>query len=235
MYKGKKILGVIPARGGSKGLPGKNVHMLQGKPLLAWTIEAGQQSDFIDELLVTTDDAEIEEVAKEFGASVPFIRPAQLATDNAQTVDVLLHALKWYEKSGIFFDLLVLLQPTSPLRTAADIISAMNLFFKKGARAVVSVCETDHHPFWMNVLPEDGCLRDFIRKEAVNLPRQQLAKYYRLNGALYIVETTWLKEQKSFFGEKTFAYVMDRKRSVDIDELMDLYIAETLIRKGSNY
>lgn len=232
MYNGKKILGVITARGGSKGLPGKNIRPLHGKPLLAWSIEAGKYSGILDELLVTTDDHEIGAIAREYGASVPFIRPPELATDTTQTMDVLLHVLEWYEQTGLFFDLLVLLQPTSPLRTAEDIVRGVKLLFEKYAQAVVSVCEAEHHPYWMNHLPEDGCMGNFLRKEAQNMPRQLLNTYYRLNGALYIAEITWLKEQKSFFGEKTFAYVMERERSVDIDEMMDFQLAEILLKNN---
>ncbi len=230
MYKGKKILGVIPARGGSKGLPGKNIRPLQGKPLVAWSIESGLQTGILDELLVTTDDEEIGAIAKKFGASVPFLRPEELASDSAGTMEVLLHALSYYEKAGCSFDLLILLQPTSPLRTAEDILNGVDVFFDKNAGAVISVCEVDHHLDWMNKLPENGCMKDFVKKEAHNIPRQQLDKYYRLNGALYVADVKLLELKKSFFTENTFAYVMKRERSVDIDELVDFQIADFLLK-----
>lgn len=232
MYEGKRILGVIPARGGSKGLPGKNVRKLHGKPLLAWSIEAGLQTGVFDTLLVTTDDKEICSIALEYGAEVPFIRPEELATDTATTMDVLFHALLFYRNKQEFFDLLVLLQPTSPLRTAEDILGGLKLFFQKKAGSVVSVCETEHHPGWVNELPENGCMKDFLKKEYVNVPRQRLPKQYCLNGAIYIAGTSFLLEQKSFFGENTFAYVMEREHSIDIDHRIDFQMAECLMAAG---
>jgi N-acylneuraminate cytidylyltransferase/CMP-N,N'-diacetyllegionaminic acid synthase len=153
MYKDRRIIALVPARGGSKGLPGKNVLPLLGKPLIAWTIEQAKACSYIDRVMVTTDDDGIAAAAREFGADVPFKRPAHLATDAAKSLDVVLHALDWLEAHGDRYDLLVLLQPTSPLRTAGDIGGALDLFISKNAGAVVSVCETDHHPYWSNTIP----------------------------------------------------------------------------------
>ena len=227
---GGKVLGIIPARGGSKGLPRKNIRSLAGKPLIAWSIEAGLQSSWIDELIVNTDSPEIAAVAREYGAQVPFLRAPELATDTATTMDVLVDTFDWYENQGRSFDLVILLQPTSPLRTKDDIDQALQVYREKQAEAVVSVCPVEHHPFWSNRLPADGCLDKFLRPEAINTPRQQLPEYYHLNGALYLAAIDRLRELNSFFGPRTYAYVMPRERSVDIDTLLDLHLAEILLR-----
>lgn len=229
MYRGLRILALIPARGGSKGLPGKNIRPLHGKPLVAWSIEAALECGCIDTLTVSTDSPEITEVAKSFGAEVPFLRPEELATDTAKTVDVVLHALDWYAARDRTFDVFILLQPTSPLRTAADILRGLELFVIRQARAVISVCRCEHHPFWTNSLPEDGAMANFLPKDILNKPRQSLPPYYRLNGALYIADVQWFYSAQSFFGTRTYALVMDRKNSVDIDEMLDFNLAELLL------
>ena len=232
MYKGKTILGVIPARGGSKGLSRKNIKILFGKPLIAWTIEQALASKYLDRLIVSTEDEEIAEVSKKYGAEVPFIRPKELAEDNAKGIDVVLHAIDWLKKNDRRkqYDLIILIQPTSPLRKSDDIDKAIELLFLKKAKAIVSVCEVDHHPLWANTLPEDGCMKDFIRQEIMNKNRQELSVFYRLNGAIYLAYCNYLKKYRSFIGEKTFAYIMPRERSIDIDSEVDLNLAEVLIK-----
>ena len=232
MYKGKNILGLIPARGGSKGLPRKNIKPLLGKPLITWTIEQALASKYLDRVVVSTDDKEIAEISKKYGAEVPFMRPKELAKDNAKGIDVVLHAIDWLKENDNRkqYDLIILLQPTSPLRTTEDIDKAIELLFLKEAKAIVSVCEVDHHPLWANTLPEDGSMKDFIRREVMNKNRQELPIFYRLNGAIYLAYCDYIKKQKSFFGEKTFAYIMPRERSVDIDDEIDLKLAEILIK-----
>jgi N-acylneuraminate cytidylyltransferase/CMP-N,N'-diacetyllegionaminic acid synthase len=232
LYKGKTILGLIPARGGSKGLPGKNIKPLLGKPLIAWTIEQALASKYLDRVVVSTDDKEIAEISKKYGAEVPFIRPKELASDKAQGIDVALHAIDWLKKNDRRkqYDLLMLLQPTSPLSSTEDIDKTIELLFLKEAKAIVSVCEVDHHPLWANTLPEDGCMKDFIKREVRNKNRQELPVFYRLNGAIYLACCNYVKEQKSFFGEKTFAYIMPRERSIDIDNEIDFKLAEILTR-----
>lgn len=231
MYCRKKILGIIPARGGSKGVPRKNIKLLAGKPLIVWTIEEAQKSGVIDKLIVSTDDEEIAEVAREYGAEVPFMRPPELATDEAKGIDVVLHAMNWYEEKGENFDLVILLQPTSPLRKAEDILGALKTFIEKKAGAVVSVCECEHSPLWMNTLGEDLRMNDFLPKEAFNKNRQELKKFYRLNGAVYVAEWEYLRGHKGFFGEDTFAYIMTNEKSIDIDKIIDFKIAEAILNK----
>ncbi len=229
MFEGKKILGIIPARGGSKGLPGKNIRMLCGKPLIAWSIASALKSQCIDELMVTTDSNEIAQVAEQYGANVPFIRPDELATDEAKSVDVVAHTIDWYEERQKRYDLLMLLQPTSPLRTAEDIRNAVSLFFDKQAEAVISVCGVDHHPWWSNTLPADGSMKQFLRPEISKTNRQDLPVFYRLNGAIDLIENRLFMERRSFWPERTYAYIMPQERSIDIDSMIDFRLAELLL------
>ena len=231
MYKGKNILGLIPARGGSKGLPRKNIKPLLGKPLIAWTIEQALASKYLDKVIVSTDDKEIAEVSKKYSAEVPFIRPKELAEDDTKGINVILHVINWIEKNNKKYDLIILLQPTSPLRTSENIDNAISLFFLKKANAIVSVCEVDHHPLWTNTLPEDGCMKDFIKPEITNKNRQELPKCYRLNGAIYLAYWDYLKEQKTFFGKKTFACIMPQDKSIDIDSEIDFELTKIIMKR----
>ena len=233
MYKGKNILGLIPARGGSKGLPRKNIKPLLGKPLIAWTIEQALASKYLDRVVVSTDDKEIADISKKYGAEVPFMRPKELAEDNAKGIDVVLHAIDWLKENDKRkqYDLIMLLQSTSPLRTTEDIDKAIELLFLlKEAKAIVSVCEVDHHSLWVNTLPDDRCMKDFIKPKIMNKNRQELPKFYRLNGAIYIAYCNYLQKRKSFFGKETFAYIMPREKSIDIDDKIDFKLVEILIK-----
>jgi len=224
MYKGKTFLTIIPARGGSKRLPRKNVLDLAGKPLIAWTIEAGLKSKYIDKIVVTSDDDEILEISKKFGAEI-IKRPDELASDTATTFDAIKHAIDNLEA----YDYIVLLQPTSPLRNTDHIDEAIELLMAKESDAVVSVCEMDHSPLWSNTLPPDGNMCGFIKDEIKNKRSQDLEKYYRLNGAIYICKTDKLLDEKSFMlKDDIFAYEMDRKSSVDIDTFIHLKLAEVI-------
>lgn len=229
MYNNRKILAIIPARGGSKGLPGKNIRTIAGKPLIAWSIDAAKESHYVDELIISTDSIEIAAIAKDWGAQVPFQRPAVLATDEAKTIDVILHAINLAQSSSSHFNLVLVLQPTSPLRTGEDIDNAVELFFEKNASAVVSVCKTEHHPWWSNTLPRNGHMKNFLRPDIINTNRQALPTYYRLNGAIYLADIYFLKQKKSFITEGTFAYLMPLDHSVDIDNAIDFKLAETLL------
>lgn len=232
MYRDKRVLGIIPARGGSKGLPGKNIRVLLDKPLIAWTIRQALASSYLDRVIVTTDDKDIAEISKKYGADVPFLRPEELATDEARTIDVVLQAISRLELDNRFYDLVMLLQPTSPLREAGDIAGAIELLFLKNAQSVVSVCEAEHHPFWTNTLPSDGCMSAFIRPEIKHKHRQQLPLFYRLNGAVYLANIAYLKEHRDFIGAETYAYIMPAERSIDIDSELDFKFAEFLMGGG---
>ncbi|MDI6688643.1 MAG: acylneuraminate cytidylyltransferase family protein, partial [Desulfobacterales bacterium] len=188
-------------------MPGKNIKELCGKPLIAWSIEQAKACSNIDRVIVSTDDENIAKVAKQYGAEVPFIRPSELSSDTASTIDVIFHAIDWFKKHQDFRpEYTLLLQPTSPLRTAEDIERTIQTLKGKNARAVVSVCKTDHPPWWSNILPEDSNMKDFLRPDILNKRRQNLPIFYRLNGAIYLAETDYLLEHSGFFGSDTFAY-----------------------------
>ncbi len=231
MFKGKSIIGIIPARGGSKRLLRKNVRPFCGKPLVAWTIAEAKKSRYLDDVIVSTDDNVISRISRKYCTNVPFKRPASLASDKAKTVDVMLHALKWFEGKGLDYDIVVLLQPTSPLRTAADIDEAVKLLFKKHASAIVSVCKVEHHPYWSGPLQKSGSMRDFMKGSSRAKRTQDMPVFYRLNGAVYVIYSKTLKKAKSFYGDNTFAYVMPVGRSIDIDNKEDFSMAEYFFKE----
>ena len=221
----KTFLAIIPARGGSKRLPRKNILDLCGKPLISWSIEAALKSKYISKVVVSSDDEEILNISSNFGADI-IKRPYELANDTATTFDAIKHTINNLEK----YDYIVLLQPTSPLRNENQIDEAIELLEEKQADAIVSVCEMDHSPLWSNTLPKDGNMNNFLRDEVLNKRSQDLEKYYRLNGAIYICKTDKLLENKSFFlKDNIFAYIMDRKSSIDIDEEIDFLFAQRVI------
>ncbi len=225
-----RLLGLIPARGGSKRLPRKNLRLLGGRPLIAWTIEAALESGCLDRVIVSTDDPEIAAVACDAGAEVPFLRPAELADDRTPSLEVLLHALRTLAAEGDRYDYLVELQPTSPLRHATDIRAAVSLLKERRADAVVSVCPTEHPPEWSNTLPPDGALRDFFRPGVRGTRSQDLPTSYRLNGAIAIFDCRrLLKTESTDMDDNGFAYVMPPERSIDIDTALDLHIAQALL------
>jgi CMP-N-acetylneuraminic acid synthetase len=225
------FVAVIPARGGSKRLPRKNILDLAGKPLIAWTIAAGLESKYVQRVVVSTEDEEIARVSRQYGADVPFIRPEALAGDDAPSIEVLKHALAALAAKGERYDYAALLQPTSPLRNAAHIDAAIELLLAKRADAVVSVTELDHPAEWSNTLPEDLSLDGFIPVEYRGLRSQDLPKRYRLNGAIYISRIErMLQENALLYDGNSFAYIMDRQVSVDIDSDMDFLLAGILAR-----
>jgi N-acylneuraminate cytidylyltransferase/CMP-N,N'-diacetyllegionaminic acid synthase len=229
MYKNLKILAIIPARGGSKGIPYKNIKLLSGKPLISWTIKEAIGSKYIDKVIVNTDSFKIAEIAKRYKAQVPFLRPKKLGTDKASSIDVILHTIQWFQKRMHVFDIIILLQPTSPLRGRCDIDAAIEALFKKKAKAIVSVTEAGCSPLLMNILPKDGNMKDFIDKKIMNSGRQDLPGYYQLNGAIFIGFSSYIIKNKGFYGDRTFAYIMPRERSVDIDDIVDFKLAGALL------
>lgn len=230
MLDKKTFLAIIPARGGSKRLPRKNVLLLAGKPLIAWTIEAALNSKLVDKVLVTSDDDEILKVSEKHGA-VTLKRPAELAQDTSTSFDAIKHVIENTEK----FDYIVLLQPTSPLRSSQQIDEAIQLLESKNADAIVSVTEMEHSPFWANTLPEDGNMAGFLRDDLLNTRSQDLEVFYRLNGAVYICKTDKILDEQSFFlKEKTYAYKMTNTSSVDIDTGLDFKFTEFIIGNQSD-
>ena len=229
MYKNKNFLAVIPARGGSKRLPGKNILDLCGKPIIAWSIEAGLNSSYIDKVVVSSDDDDILDTAKRFKAEI-IKRPKHLASDTASSFDVVKHAIDNLES----YDYVVLLQPTSPLRNNQHIDKAIEFLEEKNADSIISVCEVNHSPLWSNTLQEDCSMNTFIKEEVINKRSQDLEKYYRLNGAIYICEISkFLKEREFFLGENVYAFIMNREHSIDIDEKIDLEFARILASNNS--
>jgi CMP-N,N'-diacetyllegionaminic acid synthase len=227
----RNYLAVITARSGSKGLPDKNIKILSGKPMLAYTIEAAKKSRVFDSIMVSTDSPEYASIACQYGAEVPFLRSEELSSDTASSWDVVLEVLKKYESIGKRFDCVALLQPTSPLRSYEDIIGAANLFKGRSAGAVVSVCEIDHPAAWMNTLDESLSMEQFIKQEYKGKRRQDLPVYYRLNGAIYIVDCEFLIESQDLYRQGCYAYIMPCERSVDIDTINDFLYAEILMQK----
>lgn len=221
MYNNKKIIAIIPARSGSKGLKDKNIKELSGKPLIAYTIEAAKNADIFDEIFVSTDSEKYAEISRQYGASTPFLRSSENSDDKASSWDVVREVLNKLDEQ---FDIVVLLQPTSPLRKSDDIKGAIELFFKKDADTVVSVCETPHPIFWCNTLNDDCSMKNFIKKE-YQKPRQQLPKSYTLNGAIYICKVENI-DNLDFYCDKSYAYIMSKENSIDIDSEIDFKFAE---------
>ncbi len=228
MYAKKRILAVITARSGSKGIPDKNIKHFAGKPLVYWTIKEALKSKYIDKLIASTDNQKIAAICRRFGAAAPFLRPNALAMDKANSMDALRHAYNFFKAKQEYFDLILLLQPTSPLRKTEDIDGAIKFLFEKKAKAVISVARAFISPLWVNKLPQNKCMKDFLAKQAANKNRQALPEYFQLNGAVYLGFSECVLKNNSFFGPRTFAYLMPRERSIDIDDMIDFKLAELL-------
>jgi|GEM_PF-153227 CMP-N,N'-diacetyllegionaminic acid synthase len=233
MIDNKRILAIIPARGGSKRLPRKNILDLAGKPLIVWTIEAALKSEYIDRVIVSTEDDEIATISKKYGADVPFMRPNELATDKIQSIDVVINVINTLKIYDDNYDYVILLQPTSPLRTVKDIDKAFKLLIQSKSGAIISVCKNEHSPLWSDKLPKDMDMSDFISESIKNKRSQELEQYYRLNGAIYICNIQRLIDEKTFNIEnKCKAYVMNRQNSIDIDTIDDLNMARFQVDKS---
>ncbi|MBQ7209004.1 MAG: acylneuraminate cytidylyltransferase family protein [Lentisphaeria bacterium] len=226
-----KYLAVITARSGSKGLRDKNILPLGGIPLSAWTIRAALESGVFDEVHFSTDSEKYAAIAREYGASVPFLRDAELATDGADTWDVVKATIGKYRAAGKNFDAFMLLQPTVPFRNADDIREAVRMLEEKNAKAVVSVTEPEHSPFWCAELPPDGDMRVYHEKIQYLIGRQKLPQQWILNGAIYLVRVDHLLNARSIYESGCYAYKMPRERSFDIDDRLDFDICEFLATK----
>lgn len=221
-------LALVVARGGSTSIPRKNLAPLAGRPLIAWTIEAALRCPAIDRVVVSTDDGEIAAVAREHGAETPFIRPPELARDDTPTMPVVLHALQQLSAEGYVPGSVMLLQPTSPLRTSADINAAIALAQERSADSVVSVSLAASHPHLAKRITTDGRLEDFMAHPPV-VRRQDLEPVYALNGAIYLIRREPLVESQTFYGPKTYAYVMPSERSIDVDTEWDLRLCDLIL------
>ena len=228
------ILGLITARGGSKGLPRKNILPLAGKPLIAWTLEAARRSRRVDRVVVSTDDQEIASVSRQWGAEVPFIRPAELARDESGHMDVVIHAVDWLAREQHYCpDYVLLLQPTSPLRSTEDIDAAVDLILARGADSLIGICEVQQHPYLVRKITEEGRLADFMADVpppgSTERRRQNWPPAYVENGAIYLTRTTVLLERRTFLPEKTIPYIMPMQRSLEIDNAWDMRLVEAVI------
>jgi N-acylneuraminate cytidylyltransferase/CMP-N,N'-diacetyllegionaminic acid synthase len=232
MIDGRRVIAIIPARGGSKGLPGKNVRDLFGKPLIAWSIEQARASRYVDRVLVSTDSQTIADAATKHGAEVPFLRPAALSNDTASSIDVTLHALDQLAASGDVYDYIILLEPTSPLRDVEDIDGAMELLARHAtASSIVGVVKAEaSHPAFLFAV-RSGLLEPMQGASPSGVRRQDLSEaFYYLEGTVYISDVVVLREQRSFYHAATAPWIVERYKAVEIDELPDLIVAEALMK-----
>jgi N-acylneuraminate cytidylyltransferase/CMP-N,N'-diacetyllegionaminic acid synthase len=229
--KSTQVVAIIPARGGSKGIPQKNIHPLDGKPLIAYTIEVAFEASCVDRVIVTTDDPLIANVAQRYDAEVPFLRPPELARDNTPGIAPLLHAIRWLEHTEDYRpEYVVLLQPTSPFRTAEDIDASYQQLKKCKGDAIVSICASHQHPYWMLKLTEDGRLTSFLRTAKEYVRRQDLPDAYAYNGAIYLAKREVVLAKETFDTDRTYGYVMPPERSLDIDGPWELQVAELVMQ-----
>ena len=228
-----KILAIIPARGGSKGVPGKNIKMLGGKPLLAYTTEIALQSKYLTKVMLSSDDDQIIAVAKSLGVQVPFVRPSSLAEDNIPTIDVILHALQWYKNQNIFFDAVCLLQVTSPYRTVDFVDKAIEKFMESACDSLVSVQQvpSEYNPHWTFEENQEGNLKIATGEENIIPRRQELPKAYHRDGSIYLTKTDVLLEQNSLYGKSTAFIESAPEFYVNIDTAADWEQAEQLLKK----
>jgi pseudaminic acid cytidylyltransferase len=223
----KNNIAIIPARGGSKRLPNKNIKLLKGKPLISYTIEAALRSKVFDTIMVSTDDEKIAKIAIECGAEVPYLRPENLSTDFSTTISVIENVVDWYKKKQINYENLCLLQPTSPLRSAMHIEESYKLLSEKVANAIYGVTKCQHSPLWSNVLNANFEMDKFIDVSLLNVRSQDLPNYYRINGSIYWIKCIAFESEKRIVSlPKSFAYVMKEENSVDIDNEIDFKLAE---------
>lgn len=229
-----KLLFVITARGGSKGILNKNIIDIAGRPLIAWTIAAARESGLGGRILVSTDSRKIADAAIQLGAEAPFLRPGHLAEDGTPSRDAIIHALDWLEEIEAYCpDYVMLLQPTSPLRSAEDIRGAWELAQRSGAGAVVSMALAQDHPYWCKTLAPDGAISDFLDSRGRSVVRrQELPPVYVLNGAIYLLRTQVLRASPTLCPDGARAYVMPPERSMDIDTPLDLKLADALLTEA---
>lgn len=223
MYKGKSFLVIIPARGGSKGIPNKNIIEVEGKPLIKYSIDAALESKYVDRIVVSTDSEEIAKVSAESGADVPFLRPVSLSTDTAKTIDALIHAVNTLKENGSAYDYLVLLQPTQPLRESFHIDEAIEKIVERGAGSLVSVSDVHEHPILMRTINEQGNLSNLLQTSST-VRRQDFPTFYKVNGSIYINKIDENFNENLSLNDNQLPYIMDTKYDVDIDEPFDLEV-----------
>ncbi|MDN5067873.1 acylneuraminate cytidylyltransferase family protein [Aliarcobacter butzleri] len=233
MYKNKTFLGIIPARGGSKGLPGKNIKELCGKPLIAWSIESGLKSKYLDEVMITTDSKDIADIAKQYGANVPFLRPDALASDTATSFDAIKHTIEFYKNEfDKEFDYIVLLEPTSPLREEGDIDKMIEKIIKDEDNfdSIVSIGEVAEHPSIMKQIVSENNILPFCIELEQTARRQDNKKAYFPYGVAYIVKTKSLLEEKTFYTDRNTFYEIKRYQCYEIDDIYDFLAIENIMK-----
>ncbi len=233
MYKNKRILGLIPARGGSKGLPGKNIRKMFDKPLIVWTIEEAKKSKYLDTLITSTDDKNIADIAKKHGCDTPFLRPIDLASDTAPTIDTIIHAIDWLGNRGEVFDYLVLLEPTSPLRETQDIDDCIQKIIDTGTAAIVSVAplESGHPEFNVIIDKKTDLISKIDGTTDFNvLRRQDLSDAYFFDGTIYVSRIVDLIEKKNFYHDSTLGYIVPRWKSQEVDTVEDFISIEAILK-----
>jgi len=232
MYRGKRILSIIPARGGSKGLPRKNILPLLGKPLLVWTLEQALRSNYCDKVMVSTDDVEIAEVARKNGADVPFMRPKELAADTTPMFKVVAHALSFYKSKGIFFDYVAILQPTSPLRKADDIDNAIKMLIdhEKEGDSLVSLGEAHkEHPSMVQKIV-GGYVKPYEVQPKKVFRRQDLVRLFSPNGLIFISKTEKILKYETFYQRRAIPYHVERWQNFEVDDLVDFICIEAILK-----
>ena len=233
MYKGKKILGLIPARGGSKGIPSKNIIEIYGKPLIQYSIECAKGSKYLDRTIISTDDTKIKDVAVKCGGDVPFMRPPELALDTSKTIDAVVHAINWLKEHGEEYDYLVLLQNTVPLRKPWHIDEAIEKLFASNEKSLVSVTEVDENPVLMRTINADGTVHNLLNVNST-MRRQDFPKFYRVDGAIYIQKLDKDFGLNTSLNDGCLSYIIEERYSVDIDTYLDIRKIEYYLEQELN-
>lgn len=233
MYKGKKILGLIPARGGSKGIPSKNIIEIYGKPLIQYSIECAKGSKYLDRTIISTDDTKIKDVAVKCGGDVPFMRPPELALDTSKTIDAVVHAINWLKEHGEEYDYLVLLQNTVPLRKSWHIDEAIEKLFASNEKSLVSVTEVDENPVLMRTINADGTVHNLLNVNST-MRRQDFPKFYRVDGAIYIQKLDKDFGLNTSLNDGRLSYIIEERYSVDIDTYLDIRKIEYYLEQELN-
>ena len=230
MYKNKKILAVIPARGGSKGIPSKNIIEIGGKPLIQYTIDCAKHSRYIDRAVISTDSEEIKKVSIECGGDVPFMRPKELALDTSKTIDCIVHAVNTLKEMGETYDYVMIIQNTVPLRKSWHVDESIEKLIDSNERSLVSVTEVEQHPILMRTINEDGTVRNLLPMSST-MRRQDFPKFYKVDGAIAIQKIDEEFNLNTSINDGRLAYIMDSKYSTDIDSYIDIKVIEYYLEK----
>ena len=232
MYKVPKVLGIIPARSGSKEIPNKNIISVGSKHLISWTISAAKKAKLLDRIIISTDSKKYYSIFEKYNVEIPFLRPKKLSTDQAKSEDVVIHALNWLWKNEKYYpDYVLYLQPTSPMRTSGDIDESIKIAQTKKADSVVSVELSNRHPYFMKKIDSNGLISHYEKQKSLTPRRQELDPIYVLNGAIFLVRTKPFSKSKNWYGGRCYPYIMPSDRSIEIDSLYDLHVADLLLNE----